>query len=55
MIFSFYDFVQFFKTFVQPGQFAEIQEIAYYMLDEIIKLEGKPFNQSLLLFDLKNK
>lgn len=53
--FSFYDFVQFFKTFVQYGQLAEIQEIAYYMLDEIIKLDGKPFNQSLLLFDLKNK
>jgi hypothetical protein len=55
ILFSFYDFVEFFKHFVSYGQLAEIQEIAYYMLDEIIKLEGKPFNQALLLFDLKNK
>jgi hypothetical protein len=53
--FSFYGFVNFFNDNTCNGSLAEMQELSYFMLDSIINMDEKPFQQSLKVFELTKK
>lgn len=55
IILNFEEFVRFFREYTKYGYTAELQEVAYFMLDSITKIEGKPFKQSLRVFELNKE